>query len=585
MQHRTVPLSAESRESTGARLPLSIALGVALVLAACGGGGDTSGGGAGTAFADFCEAALARVDAFMSTFDPVLDERYGGTAVAGSIGELPDGMNALVTTSAEGTEHQKFVNLMTLVKWNDALEEATPYLAESWDWGDDGSLTFHLRDDVYWHDGVKTTAEDVAFTFERATNLDVPFANATFWEFYEKQVEVVDSFTVRFRLSPHQEPLDPWRAMAIMPKHLLEDVPPEQLKGHPYGSVCPVGNGPFRFVQHRQDDRWVFEANPAFPDALGGRPFLDRYIYRVIPEPSTLLASLRTGEIDVYIAVKPDQASEIEETEGLHLEVFPWRAFDFVGWNERKVQWADPRVRRAITMATDRQAIVDQLLAGYGTVVEVGIPPMFWQQEAVEGLGVPFDQAGARALLDEAGWIDRDGDGVRENEAGDRLEGTLLYNDGNDIRKAVAEIMQVRLAEVGIRVQPQVLEFGTLISRITDTVNRDFDAVVLGWVTEFRLDDRDIFHSDRVNGPYAFSGTRDPELDRYLDTLQLIQTPAEALPVWRSYAERLLEVHPYTYLFSSRRILGVTDRMIGVEGDARGSWVNVARWRIDPAQR
>ena len=207
------------------------------------------------------------------------DERYGGTAVAAAIGPLPEGMNAHISADQGVNEHQSFVNLMTLIQYDTELN-AVPYLAESWEVSDDNTeLTFHIRNDVYWHDGELTDAYDVAYTYQRAIDPETGFPQAAFWTYYDREpggVEVVDSFTVRFRMQPHAEFIDPWRQFPIMPQHLLEDVPSAELRQHPYGDVCPVGNGPFIFVQHRQGASWTFQANPAFPEGLGGRPFLDR---------------------------------------------------------------------------------------------------------------------------------------------------------------------------------------------------------------------------------------------------------------------------------------------------------------------
>src|SRR5690606_8553837 len=165
-------------------------------------------------------------------------------------------------------QHQEFVNLMPLVNYSAELE-VQPYLAESWEVSEDGTeLTFHIRQDVYWHDGEQTDAHDVAFTYRTVTNPETAFPNAAFWTHYVKGpegVEVVDDFTVRISLEPHAEFLDPWTTLGILPEHLLGDVPPSQLRQHPFGTQCPVGNGPFVFVSHTQQDRWVFEANPGYP--------------------------------------------------------------------------------------------------------------------------------------------------------------------------------------------------------------------------------------------------------------------------------------------------------------------------------
>jgi peptide/nickel transport system substrate-binding protein len=270
-------------------------VGTVITLGACG------GAGADLSSMDlFCQQVLPAVDAFMAQaradYPTPDDERYGGTAVVATIGEIVDGMNAAVTSDYSATQHQQFVNLMTLIDY-DEQANPRPYLAESWEISDDNTeLTFHIRRDVRWHDGEQTDAHDVAFTYELVTNPATAFPNAAFWTHYVKGsegVEVIDDYTVMIRLNSHADYMDPWRTLGIMPEHLLSDVAPKAIKQHPFGTQCPVGNGPFVFESHSPQDRWVFGPNPAFPEALGGRPFLDRYIYRIMPEQTTILTELR----------------------------------------------------------------------------------------------------------------------------------------------------------------------------------------------------------------------------------------------------------------------------------------------------
>jgi peptide/nickel transport system substrate-binding protein len=340
-------------------------LGMTVVATACGG----DGGGRTASSDPFCQRVLPAVDAFMAEqraqHPTPQDPRYGGTVVVGAIGELSDGMNAAVSTDYIATQHQQFVNLMTLIDY-DENAEPRPYFAERWEVSEDGtSLTFYLRDDVYWHDGERTDAHDVAFTYEVVTDPLTAFANASYWNHYVKGaagVEVVDDFTVVLHLQPHAEFMDPFRALGILPEHLLGDVPRDELRVHPFGTQCPVGNGPFVFAEHRAQDRWIFEANPAFPQELGGRPFVDRYVYRAIPEETTLLTELLTENIDVYIRPAPDQAQAIIDNANTHLLRYTFRDYVLVAWNSRRPQLADARVRRAITMGTNRQQIVDALM-------------------------------------------------------------------------------------------------------------------------------------------------------------------------------------------------------------------------------
>jgi peptide/nickel transport system substrate-binding protein len=183
------------------------------------------------------------------------------------ISEIANGMNVVATSDYYAAQHQQFVELMTLVDYDDALEPR-PYLARSWDFAPDGSsVTFRLRTDVLWHDGVPTTAADVAFTYRMVTDPEGGFPNAAYWDHYVRGpegVEVVNDSTVRMRFQPQAEPLDPWRTVAILPEHLLRDVAPADLREHPFGARCPVGNGPFVFREHREvtdGHRWEVGAH------------------------------------------------------------------------------------------------------------------------------------------------------------------------------------------------------------------------------------------------------------------------------------------------------------------------------------
>ena len=566
----------------------SLSLAVVAVLGGCAGG---EGDGAPGVSDLFCVQATGRVSSYMERaraerMTP-FSERYGGTAVVGAIGEISGGMNALAANDYVAVQHQQFVHLMTLISYDERLSPV-PYLAESWEVNDsETELTFRLRRDVLWHDGERTDAHDVAFTYLRATDPRTAFPNAGYWDLYvagQDGVEVLDDFTVRIHLRPHADYMDPWRTVAILPEHLLGEVPPEEILLHPYGTRCPVGNGPFVFLEHRLQDRWVFEANPVFPEELGGRPYLDRLVYRVIPEQATLLTELLTEGIDVYIGPSTEQASRIDDDPDLELRRFASRNYGFIAWNARRPQLADRRVRRAFTLATDRRQIVDALLGGHGRVANSGVPPFHWAYDP-QVADTPFDPDEARRLLDEAGWIDRNGDGVRERSDGLRLRVSVKYNQGNQLRQDIAVIMQAQLAAVGAEVRPELVEWSTLLDQIFNPAVRDFDGVVMVWATDFKLDETDLFHSDRIDGPTALAGIRSPTLDRYLDTLRLVTDRAQARRLWLEYQTLLEEEHPYTFVYFPPATAGVNERLRNVVMDARGEWVKVKDWWIEPSAR
>ena len=543
------------------------ALGVAL-LAACGGGGDGGAGGPAK--------AGANRDAEVSEA-----QRRGGTIVVAAIGEIPD-MNPLTSTDHTGNQVQQFVLFTPLITYNAQLEPV-PYLARSWDVNADTSeLTFHLRNDVYWQDGVKTTAYDVKFSYDLARNPDTGYPNLAFWTHYG-DATVPDSFTFRVKLTPHADFMDPWRSFAPAPQHVLKGVAPAQMRNQPFSTRAPVGNGPFRFVSHTEGQSWVFEANDRWPAELGGRPYADRIVYRVIPEPTTLLTELLNGTIDYYIAPSSDQAGQIEQNPNTRLVTFPDRNFAVISWNERRPMFRDVNVRRALTMAIDREAIVQGVRRGYGSLANSTVPPFYWNYDPQAGADLKYDPEGAKRLLAQAGWRDTNGDGILDRD-GKPFSFTLYTNSGNRERQDITEIVQAQLKQVGIAAQPRLAEWGSLLDRM-QREPRDYDASVVGWVTEFRIDDSDLFSCKKLKEPFQWVGYCDPQTERYLDTLPKIASRAAARPLWIEYQRKIAHDQPFTFLFFTRRLEGVHERMRNVHPDARGDWVGAARWFLDPRMR
>jgi peptide/nickel transport system substrate-binding protein len=509
-------------------------------------------------------------------------ERFGGTLVIGATADIGD-ISPITWHVQNALYMQEFVLFTPLIAYDRELKPV-PRLARSWEVNADTTLlTFHLRDDVYWHDGVRTSAHDVKFSYELSRDPGSGFIYQGLWTYYG-EAEVPDSFTFRVRLRPHAEFLDVWRVFAPVPEHVLRGTRPEELARHPFATRAPVGNGPFRFVARVPGQSWTFAANDRWPKELGGRPYLDRLVYRAIPEPAALFTELETGRIDLFQAPPTEYAERIRQSGRARLVRFPDLVYEHIVWNERRAPFGDARVRRALTLAIDREKVLRVVRGGYGRLANHTVAPMLWMHDSTAGADVRHDPDAARRLLAEAGFQDRDGDGVVEKD-GRPFRFTLKVPHGYRERRDAAEIVQQDLGRVGVRMELQEVEFNSLLSIASDASKRDYDAIVLGWKPEFRVDDTELFACAKRDSPMMFSGYCDPGTDALLDSVLTLADREAARPVWSRYQRRIAHDQPFTILYFADRLEGMSKRVRGADPDARGDWVGIERWWISPQMR
>jgi peptide/nickel transport system substrate-binding protein len=500
--------------------------------------------------------------------------RRGGTVVIGAGSDL-DHANPLVSVDGWTSEILRFALFTPLVQYGPDLG-FEPYLAESWEMEGDSVVVFRLRRDVVWHDGEPTTAEDVLFTFQRAKDPATGFPNADYFGHWIDG-EVIDSFTVRFRIEPHAEPLAGWPFTPVVPRHVLDTVPPERLRQTAFNRR-PVGNGPFRFVTQRTNDRWVFEANPDFPDGLGGPPLLDRLVWRVIPDNTAQVTEIRVGAVDLVLQPSPDQVHRLAGREDVRAVIKPSRQYAFIAWNGRRPPLDDPRVRKALALAIDRDRILAGVRKGFGELASGPIMPFHWAHDR-HASPLPHDPQRALDLLAEAGIRDRSGDGRLQLPDGSPFRIELRFPAGSDMRRDMAEAVRADLAGIGVQIAQRQVEATTLFADITSP-RRDFDAALLGWSGDLRLDLRDTFHSRSDTGPYQFAGYSNPEVDTLLDQAVRERDRAHAIPLWRRVQEILNEEQPWTLLYYQTDAFLMQDRLQGVEMDIRGALVTLPRWWV-----
>ena len=514
--------------------------------------------------------------AMLSTAAQAQQPRIGGTAVIAGGSDLQN-LNSLVNAESWTTEFINHVLFLRLVTFNANLDYV-PQLAQSWRMIGDTAVIFRLRRDVRWHDGRRTSAHDVAFTFNRIKDPETASPASDTFERW-KRAQVIDSFTIQFSLQPHVEPLYAWAQTAIMPRHLLDSIPAARMRQAAFNKK-PVGNGPFRFVSQRPNERWIFEANRAHPRALGGRPNLDRIIWRVIPENTAQIAEIRTGQVDMILSPRAENLDELNQQPDLIGMFRPSPRFSMITWNGKREPLGDARVRRALAMGLNRAEMLKVLRRGYGTLAASPVPPTHWAFDK-ELAPLPYDTAGARRLLAQAGWQDRNNDGVVENAAGKPLELDLEVAAGNAFNRDIGELVRANLQRIGVKINVRPIDFAVMIQHISQP-ERNFDGAFLGQIVDLRLSFRDVFHSTSAAGPFQSSSYSNPEVDRIIDRAEVTNNRAEATALWQRFQRIMRDDQPMTFLWWSPDLIVMRKRLNGVQMDARGALQTVTRWWIQP---
>ncbi len=303
-------------------------------------------------------------------------------------------LNPILAQDSASSDINSFV-FNGLIKYNRNLNGFVGELAESWkiEEGPEPVITFFLRKGVFWHDGKGFTADDVKFTYERLMD---PKTNTVRRSDYElvKKAEVLDPYTFRVTYKqPFSPGLGTW-GMGIIPKHLLENV---DINTAPFNRN-PVGTGPFRFVEWVSDEKIVVEANPHY---FQGKPYLDRIIYRIIPETALSEIEILTRGIDLA-GLNPFQFRRMNEIPFLKVYSQPSLSYTYIGYNLKNPLFQDKRVRQAFTYAINREEIVQYVLYGYGTVVSGPFPSHLWYYNPnVKPL--PYDRKKARTASGRSG--------------------------------------------------------------------------------------------------------------------------------------------------------------------------------------
>ncbi len=402
-------------------------------------------------------------------------------------------------------------------------------------------LTYTIRPDAMWGDGVPVTTKDVEFTWEVGRDPKSPVSNA---EMYRHMTGITIEDDKTFTI--HDDKLDFAYAaindFTLLPEHLEkpEFADPAQYRQKTRYVTDPTNpglyNGPYRVSETSPGSYMVLERNPHWAEKPG--PF-DRITLRAIENTAALEANLLSGTVDMAageVGLPLDEGLAFEKRHGADYDVVfkPGLTFEHVDFNLDVPAFQDRRVREAMLRAIDREGLCKSLFAGKQQPVDTFLSPLdFGYSDDVPHY--PYDPARAAALLDEAGWHLGAG-GIRRNDAGDALSFTLMTTAGNHSRELVEQVLQSEWKKVGVDIrlknEPARVLFGETL------LHRQFQLAMYAWISSPENVPRSIFDSTEIpsagNGYSGenIAGYKNPKMDELLKAMEIELDPQKRKAMW-----------------------------------------------------
>ena len=467
----------------------------------------------------------------------------GGVYVEGVAG-APQAINPLLAQYNQVDQDLAALIFNGLTRTTDS-GEPEPDLASSWSVSPDGlTYLFHLRRDVRWSDGQPFDADDVLFTIrlmQDPTFPGVPFL-ADLWR--NVSVEKVDEYSVQFRL---QEPLPTfvdYTNLGMLPEHILAGVSAGDLLTHPFNTQ-PIGTGPF-VLDQISAERAVLRPNPRYVSPPGQnirrqQPYLSAIEFRFYPTYEQVLTAYQAGEIQGIGYIPPYLLPEASQLEQLSLYTARQAGVQMAYLNLQDPQgspfFQDARVRRALLLALDRQALIDDALNGQGIVADGPIRSWNWAYDQ-DLPPAPYDLAQAETLLDEAGWSDSDGDGIRDKQ-GRPLQFTLLTGD-DPVFVGLGQAMAAQWAKAGLSVQVRSLGAG-LSDRLR---SHDFQAALVELLLTGDPDPYPLWHQTQIEGGQNYGGWDNRDASEALEQARYLTSRDERKPYYVEFQRIFAEEVP-----------------------------------------
>ncbi|WP_246943133.1 ABC transporter substrate-binding protein [Bacillus pinisoli] len=490
----------------------------------------------------------------------------------------PTGFNPINSGDVAAMFIQKFFQ-DTLLEMDGPLN-FVPRLAESFESTDGQNYTVKINKDAKWSDGTPVTAEDLAFTVNlianpksetsQGANISMLAGLEANGKLPEGQTElssvkVVDEKTVELTTAV---PVDPnymkemfGLNILLLPKHILGDVPVEEISTHPYMQNPDVTNGTFKFVKYEKDQYVELVANP---DYHGGTPELEKLFIKIMPAPN-LVAQLQTGELDFNVSkgIGKIAVQDYDTVSGFdHVEtsIEPTIGFQTMMFNNERLS---TEVRKALSMAVDRQVLVDKLLKGYGEYIDGPYSSVNPFLDKSVG-SIDYNPEEAKKMLEDAGF-----------DFSKPLE--LVVPIGNKVREQSAPIIAQSLAQIGVKTEITNYDFPTIMQK---GKAGEFDLLLIGFTLTL---DPDVSNVYTTGATYNFMKYSSSEMDELLLKGKQEADPEKRKAIYSDVQKLIIEEIPVLTLYSDHDFAGVNKRVEFGKPKTFGTHHNLQKWAVSGA--
>jgi ABC-type transport system substrate-binding protein len=435
-----------------------------------------------------------------------------------------------------------------LFKYNKDLQPV-PDLAESAEVSADGlTWTIKLKKGIKFHDGTPFTADAVKYIVDWTIGDDPPIRSAFVGRADLESARVIDDYTVEIKT---KQPVGPFLQMLAGVAWAINS-PAAYEKFGEEANKHPVGTGPYRFVEWKPGEYIVLERNTEY---FGPQPYYDRLVWRFVPEPTTRVTLLETGEVDMVVDVPVSEISRLQQNPNLAVESVKLNRMIYIAINNQREYLNDPRVRKAMNLAVDKQAIIKGILQDLGRQADSPVPSLTWGYAPAGQYA--YDPAEARKLLAEAG--------VPEG-----FKVKLWVPQGRYFQdKAIGEAVANYLRDVGIDVDFQVFEWGAYLASIRKPLEEaQHDLYLLGWASETMDADlalTGVLHSSQWPLAGANRGFyKNSQVDDLIDQARRTIDPETRKQLYAEVQKMILDDAPWIFLHEMQTVIAYRKEITGV---------------------